>query len=169
MNLNKVLLIGNLTRDPESKTLPNGRPISNFSIATNRTWTNQETGEKQKQAEFHNIVAFGKLADICNQYLTKGKLVYLEGRLQTRSWEDQNGTKRYRTEIILENMQMGPKFGAGAGEYPATLESKEKLPVEDIGEETEPTDKKGKEKKPSKKTKDSADGEEEIDVNDIPF
>jgi len=163
MNLNKVLLIGNLTRDPESKTLPSGQAVSSFSIATNRSWTNRETGEKQTKAEFHNIVAFGKLADICNQYLTKGKLAYLEGRLQTNSWQDQSGNKRYRTEIILENMQMGPKFGGGE----STSQPKEELPVEDIGEGIEPASEKGKEKKSSKKT--NPEKEEEIDVNDIPF
>jgi single-strand DNA-binding protein len=112
MNLNKVFLIGRLTRDPESRTLPSGQAVSNFGLATNRVWTNQTSNEKQEQTEFHNIVAFGKLAEICNQYLTKGGLVLVEGRLQTRSWQDQNGGTKYRTEIIAERLQMGPKAGS---------------------------------------------------------
>src|SRR4030042_5344627 len=109
MNLNKAFLIGRLTRDPESRALPSGQSISTFGIATNRVWTNPENNEKQEQTEFHNIVAFGKLADICNQYLKKGGLVMIEGRIQTRSWQDQNGGTKYRTEIVAERLQMGPK------------------------------------------------------------
>src|SRR4030042_4991936 len=109
MNLNKAFLIGRLTRDPESRALPSGQSISTFGIATNRVWTNPENNEKQEQTEFHNIVAFGKLSDICNQYLKKGGLVMIEGRIQTRSWQDQNGGTKYRTEIVAERLQMGPK------------------------------------------------------------
>ncbi len=108
MNLNKVLLIGNLTRDPESKSTTTGRTVTTFTIATNRIWTDQD-GQKQQKTEFHNIVAWGKLGDICAQYLKRGTLIYAEGRLETRSWDGQDGIKRYRTEIILENMQMGPR------------------------------------------------------------
>jgi len=132
MNLNKVFLIGRLTRDPESRTLPSGQAVSNFGLATNRVWTNQTSNEKQEQTEFHNIVAFGKLAEICNQYLTKGGLVLIEGRLQTRNWQDQNGGTKYRTEIIAERLQMGPKSGQKQAEAkePETTEA----PTEEIEE-----------------------------------
>ncbi len=105
MNLNKAMLIGNLTRDPEMRTTPNGTPVASFSIATNFIWTDAN-GERQERAEFHNIVAWRKLAEICGQYLHKGSKVYLEGRLQTRNWDDQSGNKRYITEIVAENMIM---------------------------------------------------------------
>jgi single-strand DNA-binding protein len=109
MNFNKAIIVGNLTRDPETRTLPSGQPVVSFSIATNRVW-NDASGNKQEAAEFHNIVAFGKLADICSKYLSKGRLVLIEGRIQTRSWQDQQtNVKKYRTEIIAENMQMGPR------------------------------------------------------------
>ena len=104
-SLNKVLVIGNLTRDIELKKTMNEQSVCSFGIATNRTWKNQQ-GEKQEQVEYHNVVAWGKLADICGQYLQKGKKVYIEGRLQTRDWEGQDGQKKYRTEIVAENMIM---------------------------------------------------------------
>ena len=107
------MLIGNLTRDPESKSTTTGRTVTTFSIASNRMWTDQE-GQKQQKTEFHNIVAWGKIGDICAQYLKKGGLVYVEGRLETRSWEGQDAVKRYRTEIVLENMQMGPRTGGSS-------------------------------------------------------
>jgi len=118
MNLNKVFLIGRLTRDPESRALPSGQAISTFGLATNRVWVNAESHEKQEQTEFHNIVAFGKLADICNQYLIKGSLVMVEGRLQTRTWQGQNGETKYRTEIVAERLQMGPKMASQMGKEP---------------------------------------------------
>lgn len=108
MNLNKAIIVGRLTQDPETRTLPSGQPVASFSIASNRNWTDQG-GNKQEAAEFHNIVVFGKLADICSQYLSKGRLVLIEGRIQTRSWEGKDGNRRYRTEIVAENMQMGPR------------------------------------------------------------
>jgi len=111
MDLNKVMLIGNITRDPEGKTTPTGQMVSSFSIATNLVWTDAH-GQKREKAEFHNIIAWRRLAEVCNQYLRKGSKVYLEGRLQTRSWDDQaTGTKRYRTEIIAENMIMLDRKG----------------------------------------------------------
>lgn len=166
MNLNKVFILGRLTRDPEQRTLPSGRPVSSFGMATNRVWTNQESKEKQEQTEFHNIVAFGKLAEICNQYLNKGQLVLIEGRIQTRFWEDQNGNKRSRTEIIAEGMQMGPKArgSRGSEETLETAAATEEVPVEEIKEEPEE-----KKKKKSSKKKENNPGEEEIDVKDIPF
>jgi single-strand DNA-binding protein len=109
MNLNKVFLIGRLTRDPESRALPSGQSVSSFGMATNRVWIKRDTKEKQEQTEFHNIVAFGKLADICNQYLKKGGLAMIEGRLQTRNWQGQNGETKYRTEIVAEGLQLGPR------------------------------------------------------------
>lgn len=114
MNLNKVMLIGNLTRDPEMKTIPSGQNVTTFSIATNLVWTDQ-SGQKQEKVEFHNIVAWRKLAEICGQYLRKGSKIYLEGRLQTRDWTGQDGVKKYRTEIIAENMIMLDRQNASAG------------------------------------------------------
>jgi single-strand DNA-binding protein len=105
MDLNKVQIIGNITQDIELKQTPNGQNVTTISIATNRNWTDS-SGNRQEQAEFHNVVLWGKLAEIAGQYLQKGKKVYIEGRLQTRSWEAQDGTKRYRTEIVGENMIM---------------------------------------------------------------
>jgi len=112
-SLNKVMLIGNLTRDPEARSTPDGTQISNFSVATNFSWTDQ-SGQKQDRAEFHNIVAWRKLAEICNQYLRKGSKVYVEGRLQTRRWDDATGQKKYRTEVVLDSMIMLDSKGAGA-------------------------------------------------------
>ena len=122
MDLNKVMLIGNLTKDPESRSLVNGQSLSIFSVATNRTWKDA-TGVKKEQAEFHNIVVWGKLADIANQYLKKGKKIYVEGRLQTRSWDDQNGVKKYKTEIVADTFSMldtrGGSYSSSTGNYGA--------------------------------------------------
>ncbi|NIA02145.1 MAG: single-stranded DNA-binding protein [Nitrospirae bacterium] len=112
MSLNKVQLIGNLTRDPELKQIPGGQVVVSFGLATNFTWKDQ-SGEKQSKAEFHNIVAWRKLAEICGQYLKKGSKVYIEGRLQTRDWEGEDGVKRYRTEITADNMIMLDSRGGG--------------------------------------------------------
>lgn len=105
MNLNKAMIIGNVTRDPEVRTTPSGQSVANFGVATNLVWTDQ-SGQKQEKAEFHNVVAWRRLAEIAGQYLKKGGRVYVEGRLQTRTWDDQNGVKRNRTEIIAENLIM---------------------------------------------------------------
>lgn len=105
MDLNKVMIIGNVTRDPEMRATPDGIPVTSFGVATNLRWTDQQ-GQKQEKVEYHNVVAWRKLAEICSQYIKKGSKVYVEGRLQTRSWDDQNGNKHYRTEIIAENMIM---------------------------------------------------------------
>src|SRR3990167_4405750 len=110
MNLNKAMLIGNVTRQPEVRTAPGGQSVCSFGLATNRRYTDKE-GVKQDQAEFHNIVAWGKLAEICGQYLTKGKKIYAEGRLQTRKWQAQDGSEKQRTEIVLESMQMLDRAG----------------------------------------------------------
>lgn len=104
MNLNRAMIIGNLTRDPETRTTPNGQTVSSFGVATSMQWKDA-SGAKQERTEFHNVVAWGKLADVCKQYLGKGRKVYVEGRLQTQQWE-KDGVKRQRTEIVAENMIM---------------------------------------------------------------
>jgi single-strand DNA-binding protein len=101
--LNKVMIIGNLGRNPEMRYTPSGRPVTSFSVATSRSWVNAE-GERREETEWFNVVAWGNLAEICKQHLTKGQQVYVEGRLQTRGWEDQNGKKHYRTELVANEM-----------------------------------------------------------------
>ena len=103
--VNKVILIGNLGADPELRYTPSGRAVVNFNLATSRTWNNRD-GEKQEETEWHRIVAWDKLAEICGEYLKKGAQTYVEGRLQTRSWEDKNGLKRYTTETVASEMRM---------------------------------------------------------------
>ena len=115
MYLNRALLIGNLTRDPELKALPSGNQVTNFGIATNRVYRDRD-GNKQETTEFHNIVVFGRQAETCAQYLKKGQSVLIEGRIQTRSWDGQDGQKRYRTEIVADRVQFGPKAGGGYGD-----------------------------------------------------
>lgn len=112
MSLNKVMLIGNLTREPELKTIPSGQIVATFGIATNRTFVDK-TGTKQEHTEFHDIVVWGKLAEICGQYLGKGRKVYIEGRLQTREWDGQDGLKRRRTEIVADNVIMLDRAPSG--------------------------------------------------------
>ena len=103
--LNKAILIGNLGRDPEVRYTPSGVAVANFSIATSEAWTNKE-GERETRTEWHRIVAFGRLGEICGEYLSKGKQIYIEGRIQTRDWEDREGIKRYTTEIVANQMIM---------------------------------------------------------------
>jgi single-strand DNA-binding protein len=110
MYLNKAFLYGNLTRDPELKALPSGSKVVSFSIATNRTYKDKE-GRKQESVEFHNIVSFGKQAELIHQYCKKGKPLFIEGRIQTRSWDGADGKKNYRTEIVVDNFQFGPAAG----------------------------------------------------------
>jgi single-strand DNA-binding protein len=119
MSLNRATIIGNLTRDPEVRTTTGGQSVASFGVATNFSWTDQ-SGQKQERVEYHNVVAWGKLAEICGQYLGKGRKVYVEGRLQTREWEGQDKLKRKTTEIICESMIMldrgnAPAAGATAG------------------------------------------------------
>jgi single-strand DNA-binding protein len=110
MNLNKVYLIGRLTQDPESRSTPSGQQVATVKLATSRVWNDQATKQKREATEFHTIIAWGRLAEICTQYLKKGGLAMFEGRLQTRSWDDKNtGAKRYITEIVAETMQLGPR------------------------------------------------------------
>jgi single-strand DNA-binding protein len=148
MNLNKVFLIGRVATDIEMKTTPSGQSVCAFSLATNRTWKGKD-GQKQEESQFHRIVLWQKLAEIASQFLTKGSLVLIEGRIQNRSWDDKNGVKRYTTEIIGEGMQMGPRTQGGSAEPSKNFSS------------------------PKKQTEDEdipiiEDGDE-IDVKDIPF
>ncbi|OGG50131.1 single-stranded DNA-binding protein [Candidatus Kaiserbacteria bacterium RIFCSPHIGHO2_01_FULL_54_36] len=113
MYINKAMIFGNLTRDPELRALPSGMNVVNFSVATNRTYKDRD-GKKQEQADFHNVVVFGRQADTVNQYLKKGSSVFVEGRMQTRSWEGKDGEKKYRTEIVADRVQFGPR-GSGGG------------------------------------------------------
>ena len=113
MYLNKAFIFGNLTRDPELRALPSGMNVANFSVATNRVFRDRD-GKKQEQTDFHNVVVFGRSADSVNQYLKKGSSVMIEGRIQTRSWEGKDGEKKYRTEIVADRVQFGPR-SSGAG------------------------------------------------------
>lgn len=156
MDLNRAQIIGNVTRDPELRTTATGQNVCTFGIATNMQW-NDAQGQKQQRTEFHNVVAWGKLAEICNQYLTKGRKTFVEGRLQTREWEAQDGAKRNRTEIVAENMiildrppQGGtPRVGSAPSE--PTVE-----PIAPSSPSAPPAMDKGM-------------GEQEIRVEDIPF
>lgn len=148
MNFNKAIIAGNLTRDPESRTLPSGQPVASFGVASNRRF-NDKDGNRQETTEFHNIVAFGKWADICSRYLKKGMPVLVEGRLRTSNWQGQDGVKRYRTEIIMEFMQMGPRLAETPKQPEQPTISQEEIPVIEAEEPIENKD--------------------EVDVKDIPF
>ncbi len=104
--INKAIIVGNLGKDPEVRYMPDGTAIANFSVATSESWKDKASGEKKERTEWHRIVVFGKLGEICGEYLSKGKQVYIEGRIQTREWEDKDGNKRYTTEIIASDMKM---------------------------------------------------------------
>lgn len=148
MNLNKVILVGRLTQDPQLKTTPSGLAVCSFGLATNKIGKDPKTGQTKKSTEYHNIVLWQRLAEIASQYLTKGSLTLIEGRLQTRTWQDSSGNRRYRTEIIGQSLQMGPRT---AGKI-IPPEKKEELPAG------------GKEEIPI-----IEENEGEIDVKDIPF
>ena len=149
MYLNKAILYGNLTRDPELKALPSGGQVATFGVATNRTYKDKN-GQKQEQTEFHNVVAFGRTAEIIGQYFKKGRPIYVEGRIQTRSWEGkEDGKKQYRTEIVLENFQFGADGGKGGGAAGGGRSSEEHAPAKDAEEIKYP--------------------DEEINPEDIPF
>lgn len=127
MYINKAIIYGNLTRDPELKSLSSGTVVVNFSVATNRTWKDK-SGQKQEDVEYHNMVAFGRTAETINQYMKKGSGIYVEGRIQTRSWEAADGTKKYRTEVVADRVQFGPKrdgSAPAAAAAAATASSKE--------------------------------------------
>jgi single-strand DNA-binding protein len=153
MNLNKAFLIGRLTREPESKTLPSGTAVTAFGLATERFFKDK-SGQKQRQTDFHNVVLFGRLAEIASQYLTKGSLAFIEGRIRTTNWQDASGNKRYKTEIIGERIQLGPK-SAGKAETPPQVEN-----PEDLAEREEVS---------SKEEIPIIEEEGEINPKDIPF
>lgn len=111
MNLNKAFIVGNLATDPEKSTLPSGDSVVNFRVATNSYWVDKQ-GQRQQETEFHNIVLFGRLAEIASQYLNKGSLVLIEGRLRTRNWDDKNGVRHWKTEIVAERLQLGPRLSS---------------------------------------------------------
>jgi single-strand DNA-binding protein len=113
--INKVILVGNIGKDPETRYMPNGKAVTNFSVATSESWTDRTSGDKQERTEWHNVVLFEKLAEIAAEYLRKGSQVYIEGSLRTRKWQDKEGKDRYTTEIVGRDMQMlGGRAGAGA-------------------------------------------------------
>lgn len=180
-SLNRAQIVGNLTRDPEMRYTPNGQAVCSFGVATNRRWRDKD-GNQQEATEFHNIVAWGKLAEITSQYLKKGNKVYVEGRLQTRSWEGQDGNKRNRTEIVAENfIFLTPKGSAPTGEisndieeFPASAEATAGRPAS--AEKTEKTSAKPQEKpqkaetkKSEEKTKEEESSDDDINLDEIPF
>jgi len=152
LNLNRATIIGNLTREPELRYTPGGQPVTSFGVATNRSW-NDQTGEKKEEVEFHEVVAWGKLAEICTQILGKGKKVYVEGRLKTRQWEAPDGAKRQKTEIIAENViALDPKSASSANFAPAAPQepvvaeteaevSLDEVPTEELVSDNNETDK----------------------------
>ncbi len=156
LNLNRATIIGRLTRDPELRTTPAGHSVCNFSVATNRRWTSRE-GEQQEEVEFHDVVAWGKLAEIAAQILGKGQLAYVEGRLQTRSWEAQDGNQRQRTEVVAENLiSLERRLSGGVDQTPAKEDFDQRSSAEKKKKEPRPISKKVKK-------------EEEIDIDDIPL
>lgn len=139
MYLNKAIIIGNLTRDPEIKALPSGVKVASFSVATNRVWKDKN-GVKQENVDYHNVVVFGRQADIVSQYMKKGSSILVEGRMQTRSWDDAGGVKKYRTEIIADRIQFGPRKEGGApgfsgGSTPADDDHKKAMDTIEYPEE----------------------------------
>ena len=131
MDLNKVMLIGNITQDPEVRTTPSGISVTSFGLATNLVWTDQQ-GQKQEKAEFHNIVAFGRTAEVIAQYMKKGRPIFVEGRIQTRSWEGkEDGKKQYRTEIVVDNFQFGADGGKGGSGTSHTGSEEQSAPKDD--------------------------------------
>jgi single-strand DNA-binding protein len=156
-DFNQAIILGNLTKDPELRYTPNGQAVTSFSVATNRRWTNQ-SGEQQEQTEFHNVVAWGKLAEICTQILYKGRKVLIAGRLQTRSWEGQDGVKRYSTEIVADQISAtGAPKTSQDGDIQKNVSTEKPI----IKNDTKPTET----AKPADKTSDT----EEINLDDIPF
>ncbi len=168
MDLNRATLIGNVTRDPELRTLASGQNVATFGVATNMVWTDQQ-GQKQQRVEFHNIVAWAKLADICKQYLNKGKKIYLEGRLQTREWEAQDGTKKMRTEIIADNMIMLDRGGAPGSPSPTYTPIGTTPPPPSAGGSSLQHPSSSLPPPASSSNVDRGVGEQEIRIEDIPF
>ena len=161
-SLNKVLLIGNLTRDPNLRYTPSGTAVCSFGMATNRTWTPNEGGEKQERVEYHNIVAWAKLADICGQLLHKGDKVYCEGRMQTHDWKGEDGQDRRTTEVVIDNMiLLRSRQGGGSEGY-------EEGGEEESGEEKMPANAKKKTAKQAAAPSDEVEDVEDI-ADDVPF
>jgi len=180
-SLNKVTLIGNLTRDPELRYTPQGTAVCSFSVATNRQWT-IDSGEKKEDVEFHRIVAWNKLAEICAQLLKKGRKVYVEGRLQTRNWNAQDGTPRTTTEVVISEMifldsnRTGGREDFNIPEPPEGLENKPPIDKTETKEESKPKAKikvssksKTKDKKDTSKNKEETSDGEDLSDDDIPF
>lgn len=171
-SLNKVQLIGNLTRDPELRYTPNGNAVCSFSLATNRNWTT-DSGEKREEADFHRIIAWNKLAELCSQFLVKGRKIYVEGRLSTRSWTGQDGTQKSTTEVVISDMIL--LDSKGGSQYQE--ESAEKTKTEENEETSEQADteeEKGKKKAAKVKTdeksaKPETHDDEDVVPDDIPF
>jgi single-strand DNA-binding protein len=172
-SLNKVQLIGNLTRDPELRYTPNGTAVCSFGLATNRSWKT-DAGEKHDEAEFHNIVAWNKLAELCSQFLVKGRKVYVEGRLATRTWTGQDGAQRNRTEIVISDMIL---LDSNRGTAGATAPVAEQAEPAAAFEEIKSKEKKAETKKETKVKKEetaasakgSGEPREDVVPDDIPF
>ena len=160
MDLNKAMIIGRLTRDPELKTTPSGVNVCSISIATGYAYTNKETGQKVEQTEFHNVVLWRKLAEIATQYLKKGTQVYIEGRLQTRTWDGQDGKKNYRTEIIADNLIMLQRAGGAGMSQPSNTSATSSMPSKPSADFA-----------PSAPVEElpTINQDEDINVEDIPF
>lgn len=162
-DFNQAIILGNLTKDPEFRYIPNGQAVATFSVATNRRWTTQD-GNQQENTQFHNIVAWRKLAEICNKILYKGRKVLVVGRIQTRSWEGQDGVKRYTTEIVADHISAtGAPKSVGENELTQSVPQNKKV---DQKEEKNEKDKDVKDAEESGKTNKK---DEEIDLDDIPF
>lgn len=170
-SLNRVQLIGNLTRDPELRYTPNGSAVCSFGLATNRSWK-KETGERHEEAEFHNIVAWNKLAEICSQFLVKGRKVYVEGRLATRSWTGQDGNQRSRTEIVISDMILldsrRPEAAVSGSEGESEIQNKNPVPQEKEKAEKKSSSAKASDKKDKEKESEKPSVEEVV-PDDIPF
>jgi len=138
MYINKAMIVGNLTRDPEQKTLPSGIAVTTFSLATNRVYKDKE-GNKQENVDYHNIVVFGRQAETSGQYLKKGQSAFVEGRMQTRSWE-QDGVKKYRTEVVADSVQFGPKSGSVSDTPKSASEAPQDAPADDGNQIEYPAD-----------------------------
>jgi single-strand DNA-binding protein len=176
-DLNRATIMGNLTRDPELRQTPNGRPVCSFGVATNRRWTDRATNEPKDEVEFHDVVAWGPLAEICSKILYKGRKAYIEGRLQTHTWEGQDGVKRSKTEIIADNViavgaprEGGTTPGQGVDTEPASdFDQRPASEKPKASATPKPSQKSEAEEKPSAPTSKKKEDEEEIDLDDIPF
>jgi len=174
MNLNKVFVLGNLTADPIIRALPSGQSVVNFGLATNRIFYNKDR-QKQQQTEFHNIVAFGRNAEIAQQYLRKGSMVLIEGRIQTRNWQDSSGNRKYRTEIITERLQLGPRTASQPTADQPKAGFQTTSPEPSVPNQNQPQKETPQEEIPIIEegkpitAEDSENKDEEIDVKDIPF